>query len=191
MMENGQLAAEVERLERLLASGPRSEPSPALRERVIRGAVREVRRQRVLLLAWASAATVAATVVLSLAFGYLFLASVVGNRVALSPASNGPFSRMPAVGAPRRPVMIGNQPIRLSVTAGAPIALPVAEVARRIRLLSPELSPEEAMRQAVLLQIGDMTGSRSVLADQLSKLRVDPPPRDEHADSRGPEESKK
>jgi hypothetical protein len=170
MMEDSQLAAELDRLERLLASAPRPEPSAALRERVISGALCQVHRQRVLLLAWASAATVAATVLISVAFSYLFLATFSGDRATPRAEVGG----VPP-GEPRqRPVLVGQAAgagLTIAVSSSS-VSLSMPELARRIRQLSPEISPEEATRQAMLLQIGAMTGAQPPLADQLRKLTI-------------------
>jgi hypothetical protein len=182
MMEDGRQPPELDRLERLLASGPRPEPSPALRERVLNGALCRLRRQQMLLLAWASAATVAATVLLSVGFSYLFLAAFFGNQAAPRAESGG----ITPVEPPAKTFVVTSVPgIGLTVVASNPsVPLSTPELAWRIRLLSPEISPEEATRQAVLLQIGAMTGAQSTLADQLRKLNIDDPHKHVRPDSR-------
>jgi len=71
-MEDLELPAELQRLQRLLACGPQPEPSAALRRRVLRGVRTGLCRQRVLP-KWRFAAAFAATLLvgLSLSFGVL------------------------------------------------------------------------------------------------------------------------
>ncbi len=71
-MEELNLPPELERLERLLARGPRIEPPAALRRRVLGGVRSELRSERVLP-TWRFAAAFAATILvgLSLSLGVL------------------------------------------------------------------------------------------------------------------------
>ena len=180
-MDNGQLSAELERLERLLAARPQTEPTTELRERVISGALRQFRRQRLLRLTWLSAATLAASVLLSVACSYLFLAAFDGHR----PAGHDEVGRFPPVEAPRKRLLLSGPGTGMTVVVSShPVFLSTPELARRIRLLSPELAPEEATRRAVLLQIGAATGAQSTLANQLRDLNLSEPSENVHPDHR-------
>ena len=129
-MAERKLPRDLERLERLLACGPRPEPSAALRQRVLGGVQSELHREDVLL-RWRCATALAATVLLALG---LSLAAVQTTAFALQPRRSPPS---------------------------------VHEVARRLRQLSPDLSPAESVREATLLQIGAEVGCRTKLGDQL------------------------
>ena len=77
-MENGSLARELERLERLLTSAPRPEPSVALRRRVLGSMGSQLRRQR-RVSRWRFAMALAAMLLLSL--GPLLAAAHAANLV--------------------------------------------------------------------------------------------------------------
>jgi hypothetical protein len=128
-METSQLSPELERLERLLAFGPRPEPSTALRERVLddvraelrhcvldrlrRELLREQRRS-----SWRFAAACAATLLLGLS---LSLGAMHAAGFALQPPASTPT---------------------------------VYDVARQLQQLSPEVSQRDLLAQATLRQIG-------------------------------------
>jgi hypothetical protein len=115
-MENRPLPPELQRLERLLACGPRPEPSGALRQRVLGGVRSELRSKRIVL-KWRVAAAVAATL-------------LVGLSLSLGALQAAGFARQQRDVSPN-----------------------VDEVALRLRQLSPGLSQEESLRQAVLRDI--------------------------------------
>lgn len=64
-MENSQLPPECEEVERLLACGPRPEPSAALRRRVLGSVQSELRRERISA-KWRSASAFAAALLVAL-----------------------------------------------------------------------------------------------------------------------------
>jgi hypothetical protein len=128
-MEDSQLSPELERVERLLAFGPRSAPSMALRRRVlddVRAEMRrhvldhlrtELRREQVRS-SWWFAAACAATL-------------LVGAGLSLSVMHAAGFALRPRASTPT-----------------------VYDVARRLQQLSPEVSREDSLRQAMLRHVG-------------------------------------
>jgi hypothetical protein len=128
-MENVQLSPELERIERLLAVGPRPKPSAALRQRVLAD-VHEIRWQCVLdglrqqLLreqtrsSWRFAAVCAATFLLALS---LSLGVMHETGFTLHPPRSAPT---------------------------------VYDIARQIQQLSPAVTKEDAIRQAMLRHVG-------------------------------------
>ena len=129
-MDLEQLLPEIEQLEHMLASGPRPEPSPALRQQVLDSVWSELRCEH-RMPKWRLAASVAAAVLVSLT---LSLAVAQAAGVVLRQHRSLPS---------------------------------VHQVAKRIEKLSPDLSPEESLRQATLLQIAAEVGCRTKLGDRL------------------------
>jgi hypothetical protein len=127
-MENLQLPPEFEPLERLLACGPRPEPSTMLRQRVLSGVRSELRGDH-MALEWRFAAAFAATLLvgLSLSLGVLQATSFALQQRESSPS--------------------------------------LEEVAKRLRQLSPGLSRDESLRQAVLRLVGAEARCQTPLGD--------------------------
>lgn len=127
-MESYPLPPEFEGLERLLACGPRPEPSAALRPRVL-GSVRSELHRECGSPKWQFAAAFAAVVLVGLG---LSLGVLQATSFALQQRPSAPS---------------------------------VDEVARRLQVLSPGLSREDSLRQAMLRHIGAEASGRTTLSD--------------------------
>jgi hypothetical protein len=130
-MANALLPPDLERLEHLLANGPRPAPSAALRRRVLAGVQSELRRQ-LISLRWRFAAAFAAAVLAMLSF-------------SLAAAQATSFVQQQHESTPS-----------------------VREVAKQIQQRSPDISPEESIRRAMLMEIVGRVGCRPTLGNKLN-----------------------
>ena len=148
-MDNSQFPSELERVEHTLACAPRPEPSAALRRRVLDDVREELRH----------------CVLHRLRVELLRQQKRSNRRIAVACAASFLVAVGLSIGAMHEAGVVLKPP------ASAPT---VADVARRIQQLSPQMSERDSLLQATLRQVGP----QAACGDLLKNVCTDPKPHD-------------